>query len=259
MRLISLKLFTVLPELVAAAGHVTSLGSSYAYGPGLESTTNYGAIFANNIGASHSRLAVSGTTLIQAIRSQVPKIPQGTTVVTITSGGNDLGYIGSVMASAKDPRAKTWSSPNGLRARDISMRYSNVIQNIRERLSTIDAPPGTKIMLVNYIRLFGNKTVTGDATVPFSASALAHHESVYQLLVDGSVEAYHNMSSGSQNLRYPVVLVPMEAHSIGHAIGDVRAWVIGNGGGQADGYPWHPSAAGMSGVANCVSRYFYQS
>jgi lysophospholipase L1-like esterase len=95
--------------------HLVSLGSSFAAGPGLapitntsakRSSINYPSLLAKSLGAHHTDLSVSGATLLnlsitrqkvflgEEFQPQVEGVPEDADVVTITGGGNDLGYIG---------------------------------------------------------------------------------------------------------------------------------------------------------------------
>jgi len=98
----------------AVTHNVVVMGSSYAYGYGLtgdnpsgtniNEVQNYGYKLAQKLGTLNSdsfvhNLAQSGS-LLDYVQSQASNIPPGTTVIALTSGGNDLNYIGCLGVSS---------------------------------------------------------------------------------------------------------------------------------------------------------------
>ena len=102
------------------AGHqlLVALGSSFAAGPGIEpvadlaamrSERNYPHLLAERLGAGLIDLTVSGATTANIIDTpqqvangavfapQLEGIPLGADVVTVTAGGNDLGFVAALL------------------------------------------------------------------------------------------------------------------------------------------------------------------
>ena len=99
---------------------MVALGSSFAAGPGIEpvadrpakrSAQNYAHLVAQSLGADLVDATVSGATTATILHSsqrvgrlkfapQINAVHAGADLVTITAGGNDLGYIGGVLGRA---------------------------------------------------------------------------------------------------------------------------------------------------------------
>jgi len=100
--------------------HIGALGSSFAAGPGIapiedrragRSADNYAHLLARRLGARLTDLTVSGATTATVIDAeqrmlwrrfppQVPQLPRDVDLVTVTAGGNDLQYVGSIIRLA---------------------------------------------------------------------------------------------------------------------------------------------------------------
>lgn len=106
---------------MSALSSIAALGSSYAAGPGIppiedvaamRSGANYAHLLAQRLGARLTDLTVSGATtetILDApqtawnglrIPPQIGGLPADAELVTLTAGGNDLGFIGAAMAAA---------------------------------------------------------------------------------------------------------------------------------------------------------------
>ena len=97
--------------------HLAALGSSFAAGPGIEpvadrlamrSVRNYAHIVATRLGLRLTDLTVSGATTVTILSEpqrvlwrrfppQVSWLPVDADVVTVTAGGNDLGYLATMI------------------------------------------------------------------------------------------------------------------------------------------------------------------
>lgn len=106
---------------------VALIGSSFAAGPDIEpliepvagrSGNNYGEIVARRLGAAVADLAVSGATtdtVLSAVQRigrrrfppQLPQIPEDADLIMVTAGGNDLGYLQSIIPAALAGRFDT--------------------------------------------------------------------------------------------------------------------------------------------------------
>lgn len=106
---------------MSAPSSIAALGSSYAAGPGvppvedvaaMRSGANYAHLLAQRLGARLTDLTVSGATTGTildtpqtawngvSIPPQIDGLPADAELVTITAGGNDLGFIGATMSAA---------------------------------------------------------------------------------------------------------------------------------------------------------------
>lgn len=93
----------VAPAHASRVDHYVALGDSYASGVGAagtvsggacdRSTNAYPALYNAAIRpATFSFLACSGATTATVRSAQIPAIPAGTTLVSVTVGGNDIGF-----------------------------------------------------------------------------------------------------------------------------------------------------------------------
>lgn len=212
-----------------AALQTAGLGSSFAAGPGLRE--NYARILATKLGANLTDLSVSGSTLL-SMSSQISKLPKNADIITVTSGGNDLGYIGGLTTGA--------TGGNKLSESQLLKRFDDVLANIH-RMS-----PKATVYLVEYLTILGPDVKPGK-TVSMNAAAVEYHRGVANMLQQATAKA----AEGKDWVKD----VPVAKLSQGHGLGASDPWVNGassagsSGGG---GVAWHPNAAGMKAIANIL-------
>lgn len=85
-------------------GRYAALGDSYAAGVGVTPSEAYPALLAGKLNKV-TFLAESGATTVDVLTEQVPMIPATATQVTLTVGGNDIGFATVALACAADPTA----------------------------------------------------------------------------------------------------------------------------------------------------------
>ncbi|WEH13075.1 SGNH/GDSL hydrolase family protein [Streptomyces sp. VNUA24] len=254
--------------------HVAALGSSFAAGPGIQpienraaarSAHNYPHLVAQRLGAGLTDLTVSGATtetvldrpqrrMRREFPPQLDGVPSYADLVTITVGGNDLNYIGSMFALGIAGRLSEspWTRP--LRAvlptpqvpnptaEDVeraAVGLSRVVEAVRHRA------PDARILLVDYLAVIGPATRPSCAA-PFDEAAI---DALRRLGVTVS-EVFENASS-----RSGAELVRMNELSREHALGSADPWVTGLPDrlrhlGRTT--PFHPTAEGMRAVAEAV-------
>ncbi|AQX15410.1 hypothetical protein BCR15_03830 [Tessaracoccus lapidicaptus] len=81
-----------------------ALGDSYAAGVGVSSSEAYPALLAGKVNKV-TTVAESGATTVQVLAEQVPMVPSTAQQITLTVGGNDVGFIAVAQACASDPAA----------------------------------------------------------------------------------------------------------------------------------------------------------
>ncbi|KAF2434223.1 SGNH hydrolase [Tothia fuscella] len=212
---------------------MASLGSSYAAGPGLPKGSNYAQIVSKQLNANLADLSVSGSTLL-TITSQISKIPNNATIVTITSGGNDLGYVGGLNAdSAGNP-------PKGplITEEQLVGRFDDAIAKV------LDVVPDAKVYLVEYLTVFGPDVKAETTEVPFNATRVAYHQEIAAILQRATERA----AEGKAQIK--VVHVAYESQNNG--LDSAQPWVNGAVGSSTNGAAWHPNAHGMRAVADMV-------
>lgn len=251
--------------------HVAALGSSFAAGPGIppvedrragRSRANYAHLLAERLGARLTDLTVSGATTQtlldepQRVRRrtfapQVAHLPADADLVTVTAGGNDLGYIGQaveacwkgwrqglpVVGGGAGPTVPRTTPAERERAAD---GLAAVVEEVRRRA------PGARVVLVDYLTLVGPDTRRGPG-VPIGADVIDGVRAVGEQLA-----AAYRAASG----RTGADLVRVSELSLGHALGSAEPWVAGfHVRFPPQTNALHPNAAGMRAVADAVHRH----
>ncbi|KAJ5184252.1 hypothetical protein N7492_001868 [Penicillium capsulatum] len=237
--------------------HIASLGSSFAAGPGIppqlepvaamRSGQNYPHLLARQLDAKLTDLTVSGATLLnitqepqtpplsaQVFPPQNEGLPGDVDIVTITAGGNDVNYIGQMIADA-------W------RASTLGMVASTIMQGINAVSSMLtsggsDVPPGasqealvdrfvevldavhakapaSRIYLMEYLALMGSDTQPG-VDIPLDGERIIYHTHVAHRLQ----EAY--AATAARRSEWCECVAGHEL-SNNHALGSEEPWVGG--------------------------------
>lgn len=248
------------PKLVA-------LGSSFASGPGLKpykdtqaarSGRNYASLLARRLKADLIDLTSGGSTLLNIIDSpqgkfppQIESVPADADIITITSGGNDMAYIGRIMVNSAAaswltwPLARLYEGHIGDETIDeaaLVSRFRRVIAQIRNRA------PKAEIILVEYLTLIGHDYR------PFVDGPLNDEQSrAAQQRAAMLQRVYAEAAQGQDRC----TVLPVAEYSLGHGVGSQEPWVTGHGWGFLFGgpMPWHPNALGMEEVATMLYKH----
>lgn len=232
--------------------HIASLGSSFAAGPNIapqiqpfaagRSGRNYEHLLAQKLDAEITDLSFSGSTLLniteepqtvwgEVFPPQIDGLPEDVDVITITSGGNDINYIGQMYHDAREASQPgmdkgydgddTWEHApvpgrlNGLTQEDLNNRFIKAIDALHEKA------PKARIYLVEYLALLGPDTGSRH-DIPFDTWTIMYHSNgridyiehaVWQLGVD------QNGVSVSQYMRKASGIMPLGARNLG--LGDM--------------------------------------
>ncbi|GAB3917161.1 hydrolase [Microlunatus endophyticus] len=253
-----------------AIRRVALIGSSFAAGPDIDpiieatagrSGNNYGEIVARHLGATIADLAVSGATTANMLSTvqrfgrrrfppQVPQLPDDVELVMITGGGNDLGYLQSIMPAAMAGRFDgsvitrplalatrlIFGTPEGKDAEVAASGLTQVVRAVRDRA------PGARVVLVGYPVLFGADSLT-DPQERIRPADLAAIKEIGRRLD----QAYELAAE-----RTGAELIKTWEFSHGHAAGSAEPWVNGIRGVPGDGAALHPNAAGHRALADAV-------
>lgn len=254
---------------------IAALGSSYAAGPGIQpmadrrarrSARNYPHLLAERLQAQLTDLTVSGATTGTIIDSpqrlfthvfppQLQGLPADADLVTITAGGNDLQYVGSLIrfGVAGWLSARPLTRPLGtLFAREgVPQPSSDSVAEAARNLARIVTAarakaPAARILLVDYITVIGPATRPGPG-VPFDGAALDALRQLGEKVTELFAKAA-DLSAAD--------LVLASERSREHALGSPQPWVTGLPPSLRD-FPgaFHPNADGMRGVADTIVDY----
>jgi lysophospholipase L1-like esterase len=222
--------------LAVASLRIASIGSSFAAGPGLSTGGNYAHLLAQKLRAELEDLSISGSTLL-GIGSQIDRIPKRTDLVTITSGGNDLGYIGGLTMDSIEISSPSMGSGSLVSESELTKRFNDTLAKIPNQA------PNSTVYLVEYLTILG-PDVKPKVNVPFNATRVEYHRNVAATLQKATAKAAEGKDW--------VERIPMATLSQSHGIGSSEPWVNGKGWAAGDGVAWHPRASGMKAVAEII-------
>ncbi|WP_433385370.1 SGNH/GDSL hydrolase family protein [Micromonospora sp. KLBMP9576] len=231
------------PAQAAPADNYVALGDSYASGVGAGSYTSesgscqrstkaYPALYATNVKpASYRSVACSGATTTSVISTQLSALSASTTLVSVTVGGNDVGFANimttCVLQGSTKCVAAVQAAQDKARA-ELPGLLRNVYNGIRDRA------PSARVVVVGYPVFYQLGTTCVGLSV---ASRTKINEGIN--LVDN--------------------LTRTAAVAAGFTFADVRSSFVGHqlcSGGEkwlhalnfaTIGVSYHPTAAGQSG------------
>lgn len=251
---------------------VAALGSSFAAGPGLppyedasamRSTRNYAHRLAASVGARLVDLTVSGATTAHVLDTpqqaldgtvfppQLDGVPADADLVTVTVGGNDLQYMGALMAVAlrhEDPASPFLamlgeSVPRGIPdpGADTVAAATDGLVRVVER--TRQRAPSARVVLVDYLTVVGGADADRTPYTPDELTRLqALERAVARVFRDAAT------ATGAD-------LLAASTLSADHGLGSARPWVqpFSSDPARVMG-SFHPSDEGMLAVAEELRR-----
>ncbi len=239
-------------------GDYVALGSSFAAGIGLgpsadgspvhclRTTGGYPAILAEQSGLRLVDMTCSGSTTGHILDGgqlllgpQLDAVGPATKLVTITSGGNDIDYVGDLMAASGNMgRFGAWFHGP---IRPVSERpYDAVEQKLVQIVQGIKAiAPNARVMVINY-----------PAILPEQGNCPATGLSDHQADVSRQVARQLVVVTGQAAEKSGAQLLDMAQASIGHDVCSTDPWV--NGAKPRTGTAFHPNAAGADVIAKAI-------
>ncbi|WP_432824717.1 SGNH/GDSL hydrolase family protein [Dactylosporangium sp. CA-092794] len=231
------------PAHASASDRYIALGDSYASGVGADSYTSesgscqrsnnaYPVLYNANVHpASYRSVACSGATTADVVNSQLAALSSSTTLVSVTIGGNDIGFSSimttCVLLGESDCVAAVQTAENKVR-NELPAKLAAVYNGIRSR------SPSARVVVVGYPVFYQLGTVC----IGLSANSRAKLDEGINLLDDTTKTA---------------------ATAAGFKFADVRSIFVGH---QLCSYgekwlhalnildisvSYHPTAAGQSG------------
>ena len=231
----------------------------------MRSGVNYAHLVADRIGAQLTDLSVSGATLLNLLNEpqsmlglhtfppQVSELPADTDVVLVLGGGNDVGYVltvmrESVVATYSVPRwilgAAQWATGGGDQKPDwpdvngLAARYGTVLDAIHTRA------PKAQVVVVEYLTIFGpDDNASG---IAFEAGRVEHHREVAAVVQQATVKAVQGRQEWCTR-------IPAASLSEEHGVGSPEPWVAGLDLLRLWKFSaWHPNAEGHKAVAEMI-------
>jgi lysophospholipase L1-like esterase len=252
-----------------------ALGSSFAAGPGirplvdtraLRSARNYAHQVAETLGLALVDVTCSGATTANILATpqrgrppQIEAVTPDTELVTITAGGNDLGYVGTLLAAGAvgtvlrrlpflpPPlrerlgdlvrfRRTPAAAPAAFTA--LAAAQAEIVARVRRRA------PRARILLVDYLTLLGSPPAADVvALTPTQQRAAAE--------VGRGLAGACRDAAARSGAELVAASVAGESHGVGSAQPWVRGFEVGvpSRGGPV---PYHPNLLGMTAVAELV-------
>lgn len=256
-------LHAVTPNLRPGDQYV-AMGSSFAAGPGIadqvigsparcgRSTGNYAGLLAPRLGLRLTDVSCSGATtrdLLHAageLPAQVEAVTASTRLVTITIGGNDVGYVAGLGAETcsqlklTSPACPEGQSINEGRWRHLEQALFEIVRRVRLR------SPKARIIFVDYLAILPPKGLC--AALPLSPAGAERSRAVARRLAATTTRAARRANAE--------VLRVSRLSARHHACSSVP-WTTGfrMADGKLVGIPFHPNKAGMEAVAAALWRH----
>jgi hypothetical protein len=245
-----------------AYGEYVAMGSSFAAGPGVPSPQpgspqgcgrsdhNYASLVARERGLGLTDVSCGGATTANVLTTpqagqppQINAVGPGTRVVTVTIGGNDVDYLGSLDTySCQDVGGSACGTVDQAAINttfgELQGRLENVVRAAHDRA------PAAKVFLVEYLTIVpAGKACAG---VPLTGDQLAFERSIATRLADFTRAAATNAGA---------TVVDVPAASAGHDSCATVPWVekYTVAAGRTS---YHPKEAGMTAVAGLVETAF---
>lgn len=240
-----------------------ALGSSFAAGLGLgarspgspfvcqRSVNGYPQQLARMTGLTLVDMSCSGATAAHVLRGgqvflgpQIDAIGPDTQLVTITAGGNDVGYVGDLTAMAFRNRGgvmgfltgRFWKGARPVADRPFNQLQDDMIAGLREIRRRA---PKAQIMVMTYPAILPE-----DGSCPLLGIDTAQ---AAQMRPVGVRLAQVTRAAAKA---VGATLIDVDVSSRGHDACATTPWV--NGAAPAQGAPFHPTLAGAQGVAGQI-------
>jgi lysophospholipase L1-like esterase len=228
----------------------------------MRSGRNYAHVAAARLGARLTDLTVSGATtanvldtsqrvLLRKFEPQIEGVPADVDLVTVTAGGNDLGYIKAALFSCAAGTLGTATRGKIHPAPEIPEPTSaNVDTATQGLLRIVDAISRrclrARVVLVDYLPIFSDTTLP-QIDVPLDATQIAALRALHDAVTQASARAAQ--TSGA-------TLVQASTLGQGHELGSAAPWIHSFRllGPTKFGSSLHPNAQGMRAIGEHVAE-----
>jgi lysophospholipase L1-like esterase len=256
-----------LEQGLAPGGRYVAMGSSFAAGPGIpeyyeatpapcyRSTQNYAHQLAARLELALTDVSCSGATTAHLtgprgnIPPQLDALTPDTRLVTITIGGNDLGYIGGLSAASclglqKETGVDGNCSPPAafpaeLTFDNLAQRMDDIAKEVRRRA------PEAQLVLVDYL-----------AVLPEAGTCAA--TPLDEISADGARYTARRLAEITRTVagENGASIITASEFSKGHDACSAEPWMHGYPRPEAPikGTLYHPNLAGMTAVADALEQ-----
>lgn len=241
-----------------------AMGSSYAAGPDtsvtrtpcLRSSDNYPHRVAEARGMRLTDVSCTGATTANLVSrpqtawtntTQVSAVGPRTDLVTVTAGGNDLGYMGiltdmscqtTLIRTGRMPQFRacrsnrTLATPSAASYTAVERSLVSVVLEIRVRA------PRAKVVLVDYPPAVSGAD-RGCAGLPLTPDQISEARQIFDGLAAATERAAHTTGA---------ILVRASKAGAAHTVCSPQPWLSG----FTPPWPYHPTELGKQAVANLV-------
>jgi lysophospholipase L1-like esterase len=274
MMLGTLSLASAQPAPPPVGGRYVNMGSSFAAGPSIappadNPTTRCGRSaqnYAHQLAHRHRLLLVDvscgGSTTAHLLgpwnelAPQLEAVDANTQLVTMTTGGNDLGYLGGLSAmSCANVAAKTGMAPQRPCGAAPPLPNDETYAGVETRLRQIIAEvhrraPKARLVIVDYLTILPPKG--GCSVMPLSPAQADSSRGIARRLNEITVRVAKN--TGTE-------LIPASKISEGHDVCAKDAWLNGY---PSPGVPveptfYHPRLAAMTAITDALDHQIWSS
>lgn len=227
----------------AASGSYVALGDSYSAGTGTRAKVDdcyrsqygYPKLVAASQGLSLDYQACSGATTSSLLSNQTSTLGAGTNYVTLTIGGNDVGFTSILTECAKpgwlSDCAKAVNGGRAILDGVLPGRYDNVFSTIRSKA------PNAKVVVSGYPHIFNGE----------DCNALTFFSPEEQASLNTATTDLNNLAKSKAASR-SFSFVDAVPSFKGHAVCDSPEWLNGLSNPIEESY--HPNRDGNRGYAN---------
>jgi lysophospholipase L1-like esterase len=224
----------------ATVDNYVALGDSYASGVGTNSYTLSASckrstyaypylLSQQRPNTSLNFVACSGATTADVVNNQVAAVNSTTTIVTISIGGNDLGFGDVITACLQTDCNAILNSTRASADATLSPRLDTVYSAIRSR-----AAADAKVVVVGYPRLFSSTSCLGALGISTTERSNAN-------LLSDEIDRVTSLRAAAAGFTYKSAT----AAFTGHAVCSLTPWLNGLNLFNA-GESFHPNRAGHS-------------